>query len=125
MRAVVIRMVIPTIGLLPSGSDQIDAASHVSRDDPTPPDVSDCKIPPRNRKVVGSTPTSGSPKTEGQSQFGSLGLTNLNSGVPVGGPHHRATSGASSIASGSPTRLVAASTLTVCMPPGTPSATRD
>jgi hypothetical protein len=36
----VIRMVIQTIELHPTGPDQIDAASHVSRDDPTPPDVS-------------------------------------------------------------------------------------
>ena len=37
----VIRMVIQTIELHPTGPDQIDAASHVSRHDPTPPDVSD------------------------------------------------------------------------------------
>jgi hypothetical protein len=37
----VIRMVIQTIELHLAGPDQIDAASNVSRDDPTPPDVSD------------------------------------------------------------------------------------
>jgi hypothetical protein len=37
----VIRMVIQTIELHPTGPDQIDAASHVSRHDPTPSDVSD------------------------------------------------------------------------------------
>jgi hypothetical protein len=56
----VIRMVIQTIEPYPAGSDQIDAVSHVSRDDPSPSDVSDCEVPPRNRKVVGSNPTSGS-----------------------------------------------------------------
>jgi hypothetical protein len=39
--AMVIRMVIQTIELHPTRPDQIDAASHVSRDDPTPPVVSD------------------------------------------------------------------------------------
>jgi hypothetical protein len=57
-------MVIQTIELHPTGPDQIDAASHVSRDDPTPSDASDWKLPPRNRKVVGSNPTSGSEKPQ-------------------------------------------------------------
>jgi hypothetical protein len=39
--AMVIRMVIQTIELHPTEPNQIDAASHVSRDDPTPSDVSD------------------------------------------------------------------------------------
>jgi hypothetical protein len=33
--------------------------------------VSDCEVPPRNRKVVGSNPTSGS-KTGGQSMYALL-----------------------------------------------------
>jgi hypothetical protein len=52
----VIRMVIQTIKLHPAGPDQIDAAPYVSRDDPTPWDVSDCEPPPRNRKIAGYGP---------------------------------------------------------------------
>jgi hypothetical protein len=55
----VIPMVIQTILLGPSGPDQIDAASNVSRLDPSAAVQSDAEHLARNRKVVGSNPTSG------------------------------------------------------------------
>jgi hypothetical protein len=61
-------MIIQTILLYPSGSDQIDEAPNVSRQDPTSAVQSDTKHLTRNRKVVGSNPTSGS-KSAGQMAF--------------------------------------------------------
>jgi hypothetical protein len=56
----IIPMIIQTTELHPSGSDQIDAAPNVSREDPTASVQSDAEHLSRNRKVVGSNPTSGS-----------------------------------------------------------------
>jgi hypothetical protein len=61
-------MIIQTILLSPSGSVWIDAAPNVSRQDPTSAVQADTKHLTRNRKVVGSNPTSGS-KTAGQRAF--------------------------------------------------------
>jgi hypothetical protein len=58
--ALIIQMVIQTTGLHPSGSDQIDAATNVSREDATGSVQLDAEHLSRNRKVVGSNPTSGS-----------------------------------------------------------------
>ena len=56
----VIPMVIQSTRVVPSGPDQTDAASNVSRENPTGPVRLDWKHLPRNRKVEGSTPSSGS-----------------------------------------------------------------
>jgi hypothetical protein len=53
-------MIIQTIGLDPSGTVWIDDAPNVSRLDPSGAVQADAKHPTRNRKVVGSNPTSGS-----------------------------------------------------------------
>jgi hypothetical protein len=53
-------MIIQTILLDPSGAIWIDEASNVSRLDPSGADQIDAEHPSRNRKVVGSNPTSGS-----------------------------------------------------------------
>jgi hypothetical protein len=58
--ALIIPMIIQTTDLHPSGSDQMDAAANVSRHDPTSAVQFDAKHLARNRKVVGSNPTSGS-----------------------------------------------------------------
>jgi len=57
-------MVIPTTGLLPLRSDRVEGAFLLTCENPSPSVVSDWKVSPRNRKVVGSTPTSGSPKPQ-------------------------------------------------------------
>jgi hypothetical protein len=62
----IIQMIIQTIVLEPSGAVWTDAASNVSRLDPSGAVQVDAEYPARNRKVVGSNPTSGS-KTAGQS----------------------------------------------------------
>jgi hypothetical protein len=62
----IIQMIIQTIVLEPSGAVWTDAASNVSRLDPSGAFWFDAEHPARNRKVVGSNPTSGS-KTAGQS----------------------------------------------------------
>jgi hypothetical protein len=62
--ALIIPMIIQPILLSPSGPDQIDAASNVSRQDPTNAVQADAEHLTRNRKVEGSNPTSGS-KTAG------------------------------------------------------------
>jgi len=49
-----------TIGLEPSGAVWTDAAPDVSRPDPSGAIQVDAEHPARNRKVVGSNPTSGS-----------------------------------------------------------------
>ena len=61
-------MIIQTILLYPSGAVWTDEASNVSRRDPSGAVQADAKHPTRNRKVVGSNPTSGS-KTAGQSTY--------------------------------------------------------
>jgi hypothetical protein len=53
-------MIIQTIHLDPSGAVWTDEASNVSRPDPSGADQIDAEHRSRNRKVVGSNPTSGS-----------------------------------------------------------------
>jgi hypothetical protein len=53
-------MIIQTILLDPSGAIWSDGPSNVSRPDPSETDQVDAEQPARNRKVVGSNPTSGS-----------------------------------------------------------------
>jgi hypothetical protein len=53
-------LIIQTIGLDPLGAVWTDDASNVSRLDPSGADQIDAEHPPRNRKVVGSNPTSAS-----------------------------------------------------------------
>jgi hypothetical protein len=62
--ALIIPLIIQTTGLPPSGSDQIDAAPNVSRADPSGCVQIDAEHSPRNRKVVGSNPTSGSTSSQ-------------------------------------------------------------
>jgi hypothetical protein len=66
--ALIIHLIIQTIGLYPSGAVWTDDAAHVSRLDPSGADQIDAEHPARNRKVEGSNPSSGS-KTAGQSAF--------------------------------------------------------
>ena len=54
-------MIIQTILLDPTGAVWTDEAPNVSRLDPSGADQIDAEHPSRNRKVVGSNPTSGSP----------------------------------------------------------------
>ncbi len=61
----IIPLIIQTIGLYPSGAVWTDEAPNVSRLDPSGAVQIDAEHPTRNRKVVGSNPTSGS-KTPGQ-----------------------------------------------------------
>jgi len=56
----IIHLIIQTILLYPSGAVWTDDAAHVSRLDPSGADQIDANHPTRNRKVVGSNPTSGS-----------------------------------------------------------------
>jgi hypothetical protein len=56
----IIPMIIQTIGLYPSGAVWTDGAANVSRLDPSGAYWIDAEHPARNRKVVGSNPTSGS-----------------------------------------------------------------
>jgi hypothetical protein len=58
--ALIIHLIIQTILLYPSGAVWTDDAAHVSRLDLSGADQIDAKHPTRNRKVVGSNPTSGS-----------------------------------------------------------------
>jgi hypothetical protein len=53
-------MIIQTIRLDPPGAIWTDSASNVSSPDPSGADQIDAEHPSRNRKVVGSNPTSGS-----------------------------------------------------------------
>jgi len=53
-------LIIQTILLYPSGAIWTDEASNVSSLDPSGAVQADCEHPSRNRKVVGSNPTSGS-----------------------------------------------------------------
>jgi hypothetical protein len=61
----IIRLIIQTMLLDPSGAVWTDEASNVSRLDPSGADQIDAEHPTRNRKVEGSSPSSGS-KTAGQ-----------------------------------------------------------
>jgi hypothetical protein len=56
----IIRLIIQTILLYPSGAVWTDRPSNVSRLDPSGAVQIDAEHPTRNRKVVGSNPTSGS-----------------------------------------------------------------
>jgi hypothetical protein len=56
----IIRLIIQTIGLDPSEAVWTDEASNLSSLDPSGADQIDANHPTRNRKVVGSNPTSGS-----------------------------------------------------------------
>jgi hypothetical protein len=56
----IIHLIIQTILLYPSGAVWTDEAANVSRLDPSGADQIDAEHPSRNRKVVGSNPTSGS-----------------------------------------------------------------
>ena len=56
----IIRLIIQTILLYPSGAVWTDGPSNVSRLDPSGAVQIDAEHPSRNRKVVGSNPTSGS-----------------------------------------------------------------
>jgi len=58
--ALIIHLIIQTIGLDPSGAVWTDEASNVSRPDPSGADQIDAEHPSRNRKVEGSNPSSGS-----------------------------------------------------------------
>lgn len=60
----IISLIIPSIRLTPSGSDQAEAVFNVSRRFPPGSVQSDDERLSRNRKVVGSTPTSGSTKLQ-------------------------------------------------------------
>ena len=64
----IIHLIIQTILLYPPGAAWTDRASNVSSLDPSGADQADAKHPTRNRKVVGSNPTSGS-KTAGQQAY--------------------------------------------------------
>jgi hypothetical protein len=63
--ALIIHLIIQTIGLDPSGAVWTDEASNVSRPDPPGANQIDAEHPSRNRKVEGSNPSSGS-KTAGR-----------------------------------------------------------
>jgi hypothetical protein len=56
----IIPMIIQTIGLDPFRAVWTDSASNLSRPDPSGAIQIDAEHPSRNRKVVGSNPTSGS-----------------------------------------------------------------
>jgi hypothetical protein len=58
--ALIIPMIIQSIRLPPSGPDQIDAVPDVSKPDPTGSVQFDAELWSRNRKVLGSNPSSGS-----------------------------------------------------------------
>jgi hypothetical protein len=58
--ALIIHLIIQTIRLDPSGAVWTDDAAHVSRLDPSGADQIDAEHPSRNRKVEGSSPSSGS-----------------------------------------------------------------
>jgi hypothetical protein len=78
----IIPLIIQTIRLHPSGPDQIDAASNVSREDPSDSVQIDAEHLSRNRKVVGSNPTSGSTSVQVRSLRGGDGPY-LGSGLVV------------------------------------------
>jgi hypothetical protein len=71
--ALIIPMIIQTILLKPSGAVWTDEAPNVSSLDPSGAIQIDAKHPTRNRKVVGSNPTSGS-KTAGQGPSGKASI---------------------------------------------------
>jgi hypothetical protein len=59
-QGLIIPLIIQTIRRDPSGTVWTDEASNVSRPDPSGAVQVDAEHPSRNRKVVGSNPTSGS-----------------------------------------------------------------
>jgi hypothetical protein len=61
MALLIIRLIVQTILLYPSEAVWTDGPSNVSRPDPSGAVQVDAEHPSRNRKVVGSNPTSGSP----------------------------------------------------------------
>jgi hypothetical protein len=69
--ALIIPLIIQTIRLDPSGAVWTDWASNVSSLDPSGAVQVDAEHPARNRKVVGSNPTSGS-RIAGQRAFPAL-----------------------------------------------------
>jgi hypothetical protein len=58
--ALIIRLIIQTIGLYPTGAVWTDGPSNVSSRDPSGAVQADAEHPSRNRKVEGSNPSSGS-----------------------------------------------------------------
>ena len=82
-------MIIPTILLYPSGAVWTDAAPNVSRHDPSGAVRFDAEHLARNRKVVGSNPTSGS-KTAGQrASLGLMTAQRQQAVIPLVGPAGR------------------------------------
>ena len=74
--ALILSMIIQTIGQDPSGAVWADDPANVSRPDPSGAYGVDAEHPSRNRKVVGSNPTSGSrPQVRGPPRSSYLGLT--------------------------------------------------
>jgi hypothetical protein len=71
-------MIIQTIRLDPSGAIWTEGAPNVSRLNPSGAIQIDAEHPARNRKIVGSNPTSGS-KTAGQVRLATLPLILLAS----------------------------------------------
>jgi hypothetical protein len=80
-------MIIQTIGLDPSGSVWTDAASNVSSLDPSGADQIDAEHPARNRKVVGSNPTSGSTNQQLRVHIavGTLAVVSMSQPMPLSG----------------------------------------
>jgi hypothetical protein len=87
--ALIIRLIIQTIVLYPSGAVWTDDAAHVSRLDPSGADQADADHPTRNRKVEGSNPSSGS-KSAGQRAFSALLTGQPQQAVIPSGLDHRA-----------------------------------
>jgi hypothetical protein len=80
----IIHLIIQTILLDPPRAVWTDGASNVSRLDPAGADQIDANHPTRNRKVVGSNPTSGS-KTAGQRAFlAELTVQRQQAVIPLG-----------------------------------------
>jgi hypothetical protein len=77
-------MIIQTIGLDPTGAVWTDEASNVSSLDPSGADQIDAEHPSRNRKVVGSNPTSGS-ITAGQELSSKTSIFGVDQAVATSG----------------------------------------
>jgi hypothetical protein len=71
----IISLIIPSIRLLPTRSGQMEPAPNVSRQFPSGPVQSDGEHLSRNRKVVGSTPTSGSENPQVSGLTGEVSVT--------------------------------------------------
>jgi hypothetical protein len=81
----IIHLIIQTIRLDPSGAVWTDGASNVSRLYPSGAVQVDAEHPSRNRKIVGSNPTSDS-KTAGQMPFlALLTVQRRQAVIPLGG----------------------------------------